>query len=112
MKEYIMSVTAVAEVFPDGQKITAAVVEFDREIDNEKLSPALFSVKGRTVTKIYANTEPTRAAQGKNGKYVIIELSLEDAEAAVLPKPGPPSGPDLAVRAALEVTADSFPRYR
>ena len=95
MKEYILSVTAVAEVFPDGQKITAAIVEFDRDIDNEKLSPALFSVKDRTVTKIYANTEPARAAQGKNGKYVIIELSLEDAEAQILPKPsGPrPGGP-------------------
>jgi predicted peptidase len=95
MKEYILSVTAVAEVFPDGQKITAAVVEFDRDIDNERLSPALFSVKDRTVTKIYANAEPTRAAQGKNGKYVILELSLEDAEAQILPKPsGPrPGGP-------------------
>ncbi len=89
MNEYILSVTAVAQVFPDGQKITAAIVEFDRDIANEKLSPALFSVKDRTVTKIYANAEPTRAAQGKNGKYVIIELSLEDAEAQVLPKPIP-----------------------
>jgi predicted peptidase len=96
MKEYIMNVTAVAEVFPDGQKITAAVLEFDREIDNGKLSPMLFSVKGRTVTRIYANTEPARTVQGKNGKYVIIELSLEDTEAEVLPKPsGPkPGGPD------------------
>jgi predicted peptidase len=94
MKETILSVTAAAEVFPDGQKITAAVVEFDREIDNVKLSVAQFSVKDRTVTKIYANTEPARAAQGKNGKYVILELSLEDAEAQILPKPGPrPGGP-------------------
>jgi predicted peptidase len=96
MKEYLLSVTAVAEVFPDGQKITAAVVEFDRDIDNEKLSPALFSVKDRTITKIYANIEPARADKGKNGKYVIIELSLEDAEAQIVPKhSGPrPGGPD------------------
>jgi predicted peptidase len=93
MKEYIMNVTTVAEAFPDGQKIIAAIVEFAREIDNGKLSPALFSVKDRTVTGIYANTEPARAAQGKNGKYVIIELSLEDTEAEVLPKPSGPSGP-------------------
>ena len=92
MKEYTLSVTAVAQVFPDGQKITAAIVEFDRDIDTAKLSPALFSVKDRTVTKIYANTEPTRAAQGKNGKYVIIELSLDDVEAQVLPKPTPRPG--------------------
>ena len=96
MKETILSVAAVAEVFHDGQKITAAVVEFDRDIDNEKLSAAQFSVKDRTVTKIYANTEPARAVQGNNGKYVILELSLEDAEAQILPKPGPrPGGPGV-----------------
>jgi predicted peptidase len=93
MKEYLLSVTAIAEVFPDGQKVTAAVVEFDRDIDNEKLSPTLFSVKDRIVTKIYANTESARAAQGKNGKYVIVELSLKDTEAQILPSPPRPSGP-------------------
>jgi predicted peptidase len=90
MKENILSVTAVAEVFADGQKITAAIVEFSWEINNDKLSPALFSVKGRTVTRIYTNAEPVRAVQGKNGKYVILELSLEDEEAYVLPKPSGP----------------------
>ncbi len=93
MKEYVLSVTAVAEVFPDGQKIIAAAVEFDRDIDNVRLSPMQFSVKDRTVTNIYANTGPARAAQGKNGKYVVIELSLEDAEAQILPSPPPLSGP-------------------
>ena len=94
MENHILNVTVVAEVFPDGQKVTTAAVEFDRDINNEKLSPALFSVKDRTVTKIYANSEPARAVQGKNGKYVIVELSLDDAEAQILPKPGPrPDGP-------------------
>jgi predicted peptidase len=93
MKEHIMNVITLAEVFPDGQKITAAAVEFDREIDIGKLSPALFSVKARTVTRVYVNTEPARTELGKNGKFVIIELSLEDSEAEVLPKPSPPSGP-------------------
>ncbi len=95
MTDHILSLTVVAEVFPDGQKITAAAVEFDRDIDNKQLSPALFSVKDRTVTAIYANAAPARAVQGKDGRYVIIELSLEDVGAQVLPKPsGPrPGGP-------------------
>lgn len=94
MEEYILSIAVVAEVFPDGQKITAAIVEFDRDINNEKLSQALFSVRGRNITKIYANTEPARTAHGRNGKYVIIELSQDDVEADVLPKtsPRPPGG--------------------
>lgn len=92
MDEHILSVSSVAEVFPDGQKITAAIVEFDREIDSEKLSPTLFSVKDRNITKIYANAEHAQAAKGKNGRYVVIELSLEDADAWVLSRPAPPPG--------------------
>lgn len=110
MKEYIQSVTAVAEVFPDGQKITIAIVEFDRDIDNEKLIPALFAVKNRTVTKIYANTEPAGVAHGKNGKYVIIELFLEDAEAQVLPKPSPPGGSRPAGPGGLGGPGGHFPK--
>jgi predicted peptidase len=96
MEKYILNVITVAEVLLDGQKITAAAVEFDRDIDNEKLSSSLFSVKDRNIKKVYANTEPARTAQGKNGKYVIIELSLDDVEAKVLPSPPPPSGPRLS----------------
>lgn len=93
MKTCILNVTALAEVFPDGQKITAAAVEFDREIDPESLSRASFSVKDRTITKIYPNAEPARATQGTTGKFVILELALEDAEARVLPHPSPARGP-------------------
>jgi len=91
MNEYILNVATLAEVFPEGQKITAVVVEFDRDIDNEKLNPIIFSVEGRSITKIYANSEPARVAQGKNGKFVIIELSSDDAEAQILPHPAHPS---------------------
>ena len=94
MNQSIRGITTLAEVFPAGQKITAAILEFNREIENTKLFPALFSVKDRTVTKVYANTESARVAQGKNGKYIIVELSLADEEALVLPPPGPkPGGP-------------------
>jgi predicted peptidase len=107
VNEHILSATTLAEVFPDGQKITAAILEFDRVIDNGKLSPTLFSVKGRTVIKVYANTESNLAEQGENGKYVIIELSLNDAEADVLPKP---SGPRPGAPKPPEVPPGNFPR--
>jgi predicted peptidase len=95
--EHILSVIVIAEVFPDGQKITAAAVEFDRDIDNASLSPELFSVRDRTVTRIYANTAYARAAQSKNGKYIIIELSLGDEEAQVLPRTPSPGNPGSGV---------------
>lgn len=78
---HIKSVTAITEVFGDGQKVTAVAMEYDKDIDNSTLTKSTFSVNGRTVTKVYANTAPAKAAQGVNGKYAIIELSTNDKNA-------------------------------
>lgn len=75
------TVTAITQVFGDGQKLTAIAVEFDREIVSSALSTATFTVTNRTVTKVYANTRPDIAQSGRNGRYVIIELSTSDAGA-------------------------------
>lgn len=107
MEEHILNLTTVAEVFPNGQKITAAVVEFDRALDNEKLSLALFSVRDRTITRIYANRAPARADAGENGCYLILELSLDDPAAEVLPKP---SGPKPGGPGTPATPSGSFPR--
>jgi predicted peptidase len=81
--DHIKSATAIAQVFGEGQKLTAVAVEFDQDIDNSKLSTSTFTVDGRTVTKIYANAAPTIADQGTNGKYAIVELSPDDQNAAL-----------------------------
>lgn len=42
-------------------------------------------------TKVYANNAPAKTSQGTNGKYVIIELSPNDANASTFIKyMGPP----------------------
>ncbi|WP_028296634.1 alpha/beta hydrolase-fold protein [Olivibacter sitiensis] len=92
----IQSITALTEVFGDGQKTTAALVEYDREIENEKLDKASFSVEGRTITAVYANAEPEKSEEGKDGKYVIIELAKDDATAATFI----PKGKDSEIRTA------------
>jgi len=84
--EYIKSVTAITEVFGDGQKTSAAAVEYGKDINNSKLSISDFSVSGRTITKVYANNAPAKTSQGNNGKYVIIELSPNDANASTFIK--------------------------
>jgi predicted peptidase len=81
--DYIKSATAIAQVFGDGQKLTAVAVEFDQDIDNSKLSTSTFKVDGRTITKVYANTAAAIADKGTNGKYAIIELSPDDQNAAL-----------------------------
>ena len=94
---HIKSVTAIGEVFGDGEKYVAVAVEYDKAIDQAKLSAAAFSVTGRTITKVYANTAAARAAKGVSGPYVVIELSADDKAAAVygggMGGPGGPGGP-------------------
>ena len=84
----IKSITAITEVFGDGQKVTTVAVEYDKDILNSKLSKSSFSVKGRTITNVYANTIAIKAVQGNNGKYAIIELSPSDNEAAIFIQKG------------------------
>lgn len=71
----IKSVTAITEVFGDGQKVSAVVLEYDKAIDTSKLKSSDFTVEGKNVTKVYANTAAAKASQGVNGQYVIVELS-------------------------------------
>jgi len=76
--EHIKKVTAITEVFGNGQKLTAVAIEYDKAIKNSSLTNSSFTVEGRTVTKIYANDTLEKTSNGKNGKYVIIELSKDD----------------------------------
>ncbi|EJK84888.1 hypothetical protein PMI03_02399 [Rhizobium sp. AP16] len=78
---HMKNVTAFTMVFGDGLRLTTVAVEYDQAIDNSKLLRSTFSVGGRTITKIYANTTAALAEKGKNGKFVIIELSPDDANA-------------------------------
>jgi predicted peptidase len=82
--KYIKNATAIGEVFGDGEKITAVIVEYDKEINNSKLFTSAFSVKDRNIIKVYANTSAAKAAKGDNGRFVVIELDPSDKEASVL----------------------------
>lgn len=85
---HITSVTAITEVFGDGQKVSAVALEYDAAIDTSKLATSDFSVEGQTVTKVYANTAAEKAVQGANGQYVIVELSTEMASDTAQGNPG------------------------
>ena len=90
MPKHVKSATAVGEVFGDGEKITAVIIEYDQAINQSKLSPSAFSVAGRTITKVYANNASVKTSRGTNGKYVVIELSPDDKDAPLFAGgPGP-----------------------
>ena len=77
----IVNITAITEVFRDGQKTTGAVIEYGEEIDGSKLSKSTFSVENRTVLKVYTSNKPEKSLRGTDGKYIIIELSPDDKDA-------------------------------
>lgn len=78
----LKSITAITEVFPTGQKTVAAAVAYPKALDAASVTPAAFSVKDRTVVRAYAHEEPARSEKPTGGRYVVLELSPEDAGAA------------------------------
>ncbi len=87
----VKGAAAITQVFGDGVKLTAVAIEFAKAVDGSKLSMSTFRVDERTVTKVYANAEANLADTGTNGPYVIVELSPDDATAALHTAPGAPS---------------------
>jgi len=77
----IKAVTAITQVFGNGQRLTALALEYGTEIETTALSADAFTVADRTVTRVYANTTADLSAEGRNGRFVIVELSPEDAAA-------------------------------
>lgn len=106
MENKIISVTAVTDNFPDGQKITAARIQYSCDVSS-CVHPEDLRVEGRTIiaTRVEGNT-------------LILELGPRDEKASLIPPPpkppkgagGPPPGkkgpPNLppAVRRPVEVT--------
>ncbi|MFI6625829.1 twin-arginine translocation signal domain-containing protein [Streptomyces sp. NPDC050528] len=80
---HVRSATAITKVYGDGQKLIAVAVEYDTDITDSALSTSTFKVTDRTVTKVYPNRSADLAAHGKNGRYVIVELSPDDKAAAL-----------------------------
>lgn len=72
--DHIKSVTAINQVYGDGQKVSAVALEYDSAIDTSKLKASDYIVEGKTVTKVYANTSAEKSDKGANGQYVIAEL--------------------------------------
>lgn len=81
--EHIRSVTAVTEVFGRSQRSTAAIVEYDALIANDGIAADSCTVAGRTITRAYANDRARKAAQGRDGRFVILELDPGNEGATV-----------------------------
>lgn len=95
-RSHVRSVTAINEVFGDGQKVSAVAIEYDAVIDTSKLRRSDFAVAGKTVTRVYANAVAAKSGRGINGRFVIVELSTAmsaDPMGGGFSGPGPGNGP-------------------
>ena len=52
---YILGATAITQVFGAGQRLVGVAIQQDRAVDSAALDPTLYSVEGRTITKVYAS---------------------------------------------------------
>lgn len=71
---HVKSVTAIGEVLGDGAKTTAVAIEYDAPINGSSLSTASYTVDGRTVKRVYTNSEAMKACTPRKGNFVIVEL--------------------------------------
>ena len=100
MKPKILNVTAVTDNFPDGQKITAARIQFSGEIHPESIR-----VEGKTVTSFQMDGDTVILELEPTG---LIPLPPKPPKGAGGPPPqrkGPPNLPP-AVRLPVEVTVE------
>ena len=79
--EHIKAVTAVTEVFGRSQRTTAAIVEYGAPV--RAVSADDFTVAGRTITKAYVNDRAAKAAAGRDGPFVVLELDADDDGAVI-----------------------------
>ena len=78
--QHVRGVTAVTDVFGRSQRTTAAIIEYDTPLRNADVDAALWSVTNRHIVRAYVNNKPERAAQGHDGRYVVLELDPDDGD--------------------------------
>lgn len=73
-QDYPLGIRNITVVVEDGDRVSMAVIEFNRTIKNKGLSKDSFEVEGYEATRIYANNNGDKDSEGKDGNYIIIEL--------------------------------------
>jgi predicted peptidase len=101
--QQVKAVHMICGVCPEGQKLTAASVEYECEVAGSSLTNESFAVADRVVTNVYASTTADGSKAADCGRFVIVELSREDAaaELAGYDQPGPKG---VFIRPAAKLT--------
>ncbi|MDY3917969.1 MAG: hypothetical protein SOZ59_03060 [Candidatus Limivivens sp.] len=78
--EEVSRVTVIAEVFGDGEKPSAAALEYPVEMDSSTLEPEDFEVAGQTITGVFTNSEAAIPESSVPGSFVILKFACENSE--------------------------------
>ncbi len=86
------SLDVISKTLPEGEKVIAVTISASHVIDGATLTTDTFEVEGkhnqvasvRTITDIYTNNTGEIGDKKKVGKYIVIELSANDASAGTL----------------------------
>lgn len=87
----LIAVTALADIFPEGEKTVAYALEYDTDLVPGSLSPGMFSLlddslaplvpaADRTILRAYVNQAPVCSPTEKAGHYVILETDLSEKQ--------------------------------
>ncbi|MCI3277960.1 alpha/beta hydrolase-fold protein [Streptomyces cylindrosporus] len=106
---HIVGATAITRVYGEGQKLIAVAVEYDHDIADSSLSTSSFAVADRTVTKVYANRTAALADRGRDGRYVVVELSPDDKAALLWGKDAVGASPSPTASTSASASASAEP---
>jgi predicted peptidase len=78
---YILGATALTRVYGAGQRLVGVAIQQDRPVTTEALDPSLYSIEGRTITRVYAASAP--GVEDATGSWIMLDLDPEEASAAL-----------------------------
>ena len=77
-QQSIEQVMAIADVYGDGEKVSAVILKYSHQINPRTVTPKTFYVAGRTVEAVYTNDKPELTDENVAGNYVILKLAYEN----------------------------------
>lgn len=78
-KQELQKVTAITQVYGDGEKVAAAILEYPQDINPDAVSIADFSATGKVIAKVYVNNQPQTSNTSRLGRYIVLEFAHQNS---------------------------------
>ena len=71
-KQGLQKVTAITQVYGDGEKVAVAILEYPQDINPNAVNVTDFSATGKEMAKVYVNNQPQTANTSRLGRYIVF----------------------------------------